>query len=123
MKSDRRGIPDDCAVARTTLEVGELVWVQSSLVEAENIERDSPRLEERDHGLEFAAAAHQEASGIFPLLRDHKQDTVGLGLGRTREPGTIEKKGRREDPSIAFLNSAMVTATSAFQTCCSGALV
>ena len=92
-----RSIPNDYTVARTTLEVGELIWIQEHVVEAENIERDSPRLEERDHGLKFAAAAYQETSRIFPLLRDHEQDTVGLGLG-----GAVQRKGqeRREDPGL-----------------------
>jgi hypothetical protein len=63
-------VPDNRAVTRFSAEVREMTRIHDGLVESQNIEGDSPRLEQRDHGLKFTATANQKASWILPLVRD-----------------------------------------------------
>jgi hypothetical protein len=65
-------VPQDRAVPRVSGEVAEVIGIHLGLIQPENVEWNSPRLEHRDDGLKLSTSTYQKAARVFPLVGDHK---------------------------------------------------
>ncbi len=77
-------VPDDRAVTRPPLPVHQIVAIETLLVEAQDVERQTPGLEQRDNDRELAPGFDEAARRVFPLVSDYQQKTIRQSASRGR---------------------------------------